>query len=191
MTQDFTKNLQDMMSAFPVDNSAMQDAFRSQAQLAERLSRVALDAAEQSTEISSTWTRDTLAKLRDVSTVKDEPADYSSALTELASAQAETTSETMARFAEVAKRVQMETVELMMTAGRQMAEETTEHARTAAARGQDMAGKTQEAVTRLADQGRAAADRTAASGAKATEKEATEKAATGAKRTRSAANAKK
>ena len=170
MTQDFTKTMQDMMSAFPMDTSAMQDAFRSQAQLAERLSRVALDAAEQSTEISSKWTTDTLTKMRDVTTVKDEPADYSKALSQVASAQAETTAETMARFAEVAKRVQMETVELMLSTGREMAEDTATQARSAAARGQEMAGRTQDAVTRMADQGKAAADKMTASGAAATDK---------------------
>ena len=174
MNQDFNKTMQDMMNAFPMDTSAMQDAFRSQAQLAERLSRVALDAAEQSTEISSKWTKETLAKMRDVATVKDDPADYSKALTEVASAQAETTSETMARFAEIAKRVQMETVELMMSAGREMAEETSEQARAAAARGQraatEMAERSQDAVTRMADQNKATADKMTAAGAQASDK---------------------
>ena len=180
MTQDLTKMMQDMMGAFPMDTSAMQGAFRSQAQLAERLSRVALDAAEQSTEISSSWTKDTLAKLRDVTTVKDEPADYSKAVTELASAQAETTAETMARFAEVAKRLQMETVELMLAAGKEMAEDTAEQTRAAAtrsqqvaqdmaARGQDVAAKSQEAVNKMAEQSRDAADAMASKGKAATD----------------------
>lgn len=165
MTNEFTKTMQDMMGAFPMDTSAMQDAFKTQAQLAERLSRVALDAAEQSTEISSSWTKDTLGKMRDATAFKDEPADYSKAVTELASAQAETTAETMARFAEVAKKLQMETVELMLSAGKEMAEDSAEQARAAttrgrqvaadmAARGQEMAGKSQDAVNKMAQQSR-------------------------------------
>ena len=175
MTQDYTKAMQDMMSAFPMDTSAMQDAFRTQAQLAERLSRVALDAAEQSTEISSKWTKETLAKMRDATSLKEEPADYSKALTQFTSAQAETTSETMARFAEVAKRVQMDTVELMLSAGKEMAEDTAQQTRAAAergqraahdmaARGQEVAGKTQEAVTRISEQNRDAAAKMAEQG---------------------------
>ena len=62
-TQDYTKMMKDMMGAFPVDMSAMQDAFKTQAALAEQMSKVALEAAEKSTEISSKWTKDTLAKL--------------------------------------------------------------------------------------------------------------------------------
>ena len=177
MNQDFNKMMQDMMGAFPMDTSAMQDAFRSQAQLAERLSRVALDAAEQSTEISADWTKGTLSKMGDVSTLKSEPADYSKAWSQFASAQAETTSETMARFAEVAKRVQMETVELMLSAGKEMAEDTAEQSRAAAARGQraaadmttrgqDMARQGQDAVTRMAAQGQQTADAMAAAAPK-------------------------
>lgn len=184
MTQDLTKMMQDMMGSFPVDTSAMQDAFRTQAQLAERLSRVALDAAEQSTEISSSWTRETLAKLREVATVKDEPADYSKAVTQLTSAQAETTAETMARFAEVAKKLQMETVELMLAAGKELAEDTAEQTRAAtarsrqvasdvAARGQDVASKTQDAVNKMAEQGADAAKGSADAGATAARRTAT------------------
>ena len=195
MTQDFTKMMQDMMGAFPMDTSAMQEAFRNQAQLAERLSRVALQAAEQSTEISSKWTRDTLHRMGDVSTVKDQPADYSKALTEFASAQAETTAETAARFAEVAKNVQMETVELMLAAGKEMAEDTAEQTRAAAARSQrvasDMAARSQEAaakgqdaVNRMAAQGKQSADAMAGATADATSatSAAAQKAAADAKR---------
>ena len=52
-TQDFTKIMQDMMASFPVDTAKFQDAFKSQAALGEKMTQVALDAAEKSTEISS------------------------------------------------------------------------------------------------------------------------------------------
>ena len=125
MNNDMNKMFGDMLGAFPMDASAMQDAFKTQAALAERLSRVVLDAAETSTEISAGWTRETLSKMQGVATVKDEPADYSKAMSEFASAQAESTAETMARFAEVAKKVQMETVEMMLSAGKESAEDMT------------------------------------------------------------------
>jgi hypothetical protein len=139
MTNDMNKMFGDMMNAFPMDTSAMQDAFKTQAALAERLSRVVLDAAETSTEISAGWTRDTLSKMQGVATVKDEPADYSKAMTEFASAQAESTAETMARFAEVAKKVQMETVEMMLSAGKDTAEDMTATSKAAATKMTDAA----------------------------------------------------
>jgi hypothetical protein len=124
-TTDFTKVVQDMMAAFPVDTSAMQGAFKTQAAIAEKLSKVALEAAEKSTEITSKWTKDTIAKLGDVTKAKTEATDYTKSMTDFASAAAEMAAENMAAFAEVAKKVQMETVELMLAAGKDISEDAT------------------------------------------------------------------
>jgi hypothetical protein len=124
-TQDYTKMMQDFMGAFPMDMSAVQDSWKSYASFGEKMSKVALDAAEKSTEISSKWTIDTLNKMGSVASVKEEPSEYSKAFTDFASAQAESTAETLAAFAEVAKKVQMESVELMLAAGKDAQEDAT------------------------------------------------------------------
>ena len=123
--QDFSAIMKDMMGSFPVDTKAFEDAFKSQASLNEKLASVALTAAEKSSDISAKWTKETLAKLADMSKVKAEPADYAKAMTEFASAAAETAAENMAAFAEIAKKVQMETVELLMAAGKDITEEAS------------------------------------------------------------------
>ncbi|MEO0937301.1 MAG: phasin family protein [Pseudomonadota bacterium] len=122
-TQDMTAMFKDMMGAFPVDTAAMQDAFKTATTLNEKLSGVALDAAEKSADISSKWTKETLARMTDMAKAKAEPADYAKAMTDFASANAEAAAEHMAAFAEIAKKVQMDTVELMMAAGKDMSEE--------------------------------------------------------------------
>lgn len=124
-TEDFTKIMQDITGAFPVDTKAVEDAFKNSAALGEKMSKVALDAAEKSAEISSGWTKATLNKVGEMSAAKTEPADYSKAMTDFASATAEMAAENMAAFAEVAKKVQMETVELMLSAGKDLQEEAT------------------------------------------------------------------
>ncbi|MCU0901174.1 MAG: Phasin [Cypionkella sp.] len=124
-TPDFAKVMQDMMASFPVDSSAMQNAFKTQAALAEKMSKVALEAAEKSTEITAKWTKDTIAKMGDMTKAKTEPTDYTKAATDFASAAAEMAAENLAAFAEVAKKVQMETVELMLAAGKDMSEDAT------------------------------------------------------------------
>ena len=78
-----------------------------------------------STEISSKWTQDTLAKLAEMSKAKAEPVDYAKAMTDFASAYSETAAEHMAAFAEIAKKAQMDTVELMMAAGKDMSEDAS------------------------------------------------------------------
>ena len=124
-TPDFAKTMQDMMASFPVDASAFQNAFKTQAAFAEKFSKVALEAAEKSTEITSKWAKDSIAKLTDVSKAKAEPTDYTKSVTDFASAAAEMAAENLAAFAEVAKKVQMETVELMLAAGKDMSEDAT------------------------------------------------------------------
>ncbi|WP_106160142.1 Phasin [Hasllibacter halocynthiae] len=147
---DMQKMLADMLGAFPMDTSAMQDAWKTQAQLAEKMSRVALDAAETSTEISAGWTKRALAKMNEVAAVKDEPADYGKAMTDFASATAEMTAETMAQFAEVAKKVQMETVELMLAAGREGAQDGAAATTSATGAADAAAQKTAAAVRKPA-----------------------------------------
>ena len=122
---DYTKMMKEMLGAFPVDTSAMTEAFKTQASFADKLSKVALDAAEKSTEISAGWTKATIGKLGVVTNAKEDPTDYTKAMTDFASSQAEMSAESMAAFAEVAKKVQMETVELMLAAGKDMGEDAT------------------------------------------------------------------
>ena len=124
-TQDFSAIMKDMMGAFPVDTKAMDEAFKTTATLNEKLAAVSVNAAEKSAELSAAWAKDTLAKFADFAKVKAEPADYAKAMTDLASASAETAAENVASFAEIAKKVQMDTVELMLPAGKDMQQETT------------------------------------------------------------------
>jgi hypothetical protein len=124
-TPDFTKVVQDMMAAFPMDTSAMQNAFKTQAAMAEKLSKVALEAAEKSTDVSTKWAKATIIKLSDVSKAKAEPMDYSKSVTDFLSASSEMAAEHLASFAEIAKKVQMDTVELMLAAGKDMSEDAT------------------------------------------------------------------
>ncbi len=122
-TPDFTKTMQEFMSNFPVDTSSVQEAFKTQTALGEKMTRVALSAAERSTEISAQWAKDTIARVGELASSKEDPSEYAKAMSDFASAAAEMASEHMSAFAEVAKKVQMDTVDLMLTAGKDLAEE--------------------------------------------------------------------
>lgn len=136
-TKDYTAFMKDMFDTLPVDMTALEDAFKTSAALSEKLSGVALEAAGKSAEISSLWAQETLAKINEVSKAKDEPADYAKALSDFASTSAEVAAENLAAFAEIAKKVQMDTVELMISAGKDMGQEATAAMQKAAS---DMAG---------------------------------------------------
>ncbi|KPP84964.1 MAG: Squalene/phytoene synthase [Rhodobacteraceae bacterium HLUCCA08] len=143
-TTDFTAMMKDMMGAFPVDTKAMEDAFKTQSSLAEKLSAVSIDAAQKSTDLSAKWMQDTLVKMTDMTKAKAEPADYAKAMTDFASKTAESAAEHMAAFAEIAKKVQTETLELMMAAGKDMTEDMTAAAKKATA---DMTAAAKKAAT--------------------------------------------
>jgi hypothetical protein len=150
-TNDLTKMMQDMMGAMPMDISSMKDFYKTQATLGEKMMKVVLEAADKSTEISAKWTKEALRKFADVTKAKDEPADYTKALTDFASAAAEMTAESMAAFAEVAKKVQMETVEIMLAAGKDISEDATAAVKKATAEVTTAAKKAASSATAAAN----------------------------------------
>lgn len=124
-TQDYGKILKDVTGAFPVDTAALENAFKSSASLNEKLSGLALGAAEQSAAISSKWMTETLAKMSAISSAKTEPADYATAMSDFAQASAQAASEHLAAYSEIAKKAQTDAVELLMAAGKGISDEAT------------------------------------------------------------------
>ena len=102
-TPDVSAMFKDVMGAFPVDASAFEDAFKTSATLNEKLSGVALAAAEKSSDLSNKWAQETFSKLAEMSKAKSEPADYAKAMTDFASAYSETAAEHLAAYARQAQ----------------------------------------------------------------------------------------
>jgi hypothetical protein len=124
-TPDMTAMFKDVMGAFPIDSKAMENMFKSQSTLTEKMSNVALEAATKSTDLSAKWAQDTLAKLSAMTKAKAEPADYAKSMTDFMSATAEAAAEHMSAFAEIAKKMQTETLELMLAAGKDISEDVS------------------------------------------------------------------
>lgn len=141
---DYAQMLKDMMGNFPVDTSSVENLAKSQAALAEKMSSVAIEAAQKSTDLSARWMQDTLSKLSGMTAAKAEPADYAKSVTDFMTQSAESAAEHMAAFADIAKRVQTETLELLMAAGKDMTEDMTAVARKA---GTEMTKVAQNATT--------------------------------------------
>ena len=123
---DMNKLMKDMMGNFPFDTVAIEKAVKKSASLNEKLGNLALDAAGSSTEISTSWANETFDKFRVIAEAKDEPADYGKAMADFWSAQTEIAAEKAGLFSAVAKKAQMETVELMVTAGKDMTKDASE-----------------------------------------------------------------
>ncbi len=142
-TPDYAQMMKDMMGNFPVDTSSVENLAKSQAALAEKMSAVAIEAAQKSTDLSARWMQDTLTKLSGMTAAKAEPADYAKSVTDFVTQSAESAAEHMAAYADIAKRVQTETLELLMAAGKDMTEDMTNAARKA---GSDFTSATQKAT---------------------------------------------
>ena len=132
-TNDLTATFKDAMAAFPIDASAAEGAFKTTADLNEKISTVALTAAKDSTEISTKWAQDTLKGLSDVSKAKSQPTDYTQALTDFVSDYSKAATEHMTAFAEIAKKAQADTLELMTAAGKTFSEDATSALKSATA----------------------------------------------------------
>jgi hypothetical protein len=122
---DNAKKMKDALSTFPVDTSALENLVKSQAALAEKLSSIAIEAAQRSTDLYARWVQDTLSKLPAVTQAQAEPADYAKAASDFAAGSAETAAEHLAAFAEIAKKVQADTLELLLSAGQNLSESET------------------------------------------------------------------
>lgn len=130
-SQDYTAMMKDMMSAFPMDTKGFEDMMKTQTAMAEKMSGVALEAAQKSTDLSSKWALDTLGKMEEMTKAKSDPADYAKSMTDFMQSTTESTAEHMASFAEIAKKVQSETMELMLAAGKDATSEMTDAAKKA------------------------------------------------------------
>ena len=122
---DDAQKMKDALSAFPMDTSSVENLAKSQAALAERLSSIAIEAAQRSTDLSAHWAQDTLSKLSTLTQAKAEPAEYAKVASDIASGSARAAAENLSAFAEIARKVQAETLALLMSAGKDMSESAT------------------------------------------------------------------
>jgi len=123
--EDYAQKMRDALGKFPVDTSALESLAKSQAGLAEKMSSIAIEAAQRSTDLYAQWIQDTLSKLPAVTRAQAEPADYAKAATEFMSGSTEAAAENLAAFAEIARRVQAETLALLLSAGKDLTQDAT------------------------------------------------------------------
>ncbi len=112
----YANAMKGMLGEIPVDAGMFKNAFRQQASITDKMSRVVLAAAEKSTEISATWTKSTLGELGNVVNAQDDPSGYTKAVSDFARAQAELSAKSMEAFADVATTAQVKAIELMLAA---------------------------------------------------------------------------
>ena len=124
-SDDDTRKKTNPLSSVPLDPAVLENLAQSQAALAEKLSSIAIEAAQRSTDLYARWAQDTLSKLPALTQARAEPADYAKAASDFVSGSTETAAKHLAAFAEIAKTVQAETLALLLTAGKDMTQGKT------------------------------------------------------------------
>ena len=115
--------VQDVLKNMPVDLDALKEQFKGNAEVGEKLAQAALEAAERSNELSSKWTQETLSNVGSVAKVQEDPSAYTKAMTDFAATQGEMATANLTAFAEIAKTLQEQTIEILMSAGKTFGED--------------------------------------------------------------------
>lgn len=116
-TIDYTKPFENIFET--ADMTAFNDMFKNVAEFNSKFSDIVIKAAEKNAELSQAWTKDTLKKLQEITKPHTDPADYAKAFADVTTAQAQATPDHLAAFAEVAKKAQMDAIELLASAGKE------------------------------------------------------------------------
>ena len=122
---EMTAMYENFIKALPFDNKLFEDTYKNNATLNEKFAEAMISAAAKNTDVSSKWAKDTLTQMSGLAQSKTDGTDYAKTMTDFASDQVEAATESIAAFAEIAKRTQMDFVEIMMTFGKDISEEAT------------------------------------------------------------------
>jgi hypothetical protein len=128
-------------NSFPMDKGATLNAWKTWTSFNERFAGIALDTAAKSNEIAAHRAQETIAQLRDITRVYEEPGDYSQAIADFTQAQVNLTRDTMEAYAKLLQQVKDDAAELFTQAGEETAEAAEANAETAVKKTRSQARK--------------------------------------------------
>ena len=118
--EDYSKNFEKIMAQSPIK---VDEAMKSVMEYNTKLGKIALDTLKKNAELSQAWTKESLTSLDPFVKGSEKPEDFMKMTNDYVTSQAQSTPKHMAEFAEVAKKAQLETIDLMMKAGKDAQEE--------------------------------------------------------------------
>lgn len=107
------------------DPKDFQDVFKTWATANERMMSVAVEAGTRATDISSEMAKEVFANVRELTQVRDEPADYGKAYTDFVQKQADLFTRTAQSYGEVTQKAGSETSDLASKAGEEITNKVT------------------------------------------------------------------
>ena len=123
---EYTKNFEKFSTQNPFLSSHSLDGIL---EFNSKLSKIALDTFKKNTELSQEWSKETLNSLETFTKTQKNPSDYSKVINDFVTQQTQSSPKHIAEFAEIAKQAQLDTIDLYMSAGKEMNEEMTKTAK--------------------------------------------------------------
>ena len=123
---EYTKNFE----KFSTQNPFMSlDSLDGILEFNSKLSKIALETIKKNTELSQEWSKETLNSLETFTNTHKNPSDYSKVINDFVTQQTQSSPKHIAEFAEIVKKAQLDTIDLYMSAGKEMNEEMTKTAK--------------------------------------------------------------
>jgi hypothetical protein len=123
---EYTKNFEKFSTQNPFMSSHSLDSIF---EFNSKLSKIALDTLKKSAELSQDWSKETLNSLDTFTKTHKNPSDYSKVINDFITQQTQSSPKHIAEFAELAKKAQLDTIDLYMSAGKEINEEMTKTAK--------------------------------------------------------------
>ncbi len=116
--EDFAAVWADALPRNPFDPEAVSESARKSAETGEALTAVVLKAAGSCADLTEKWALESLGRAKDVVSAGADPAGFAAAAKESASAAFESAAEHIGAYTEIAKRAQIESVEIVLGAAK-------------------------------------------------------------------------
>jgi len=116
----------------PVDVQGFQDVFKTMGEMNERMAAIAIEAGTRATDVAHETTKKAISNMRELTQLRNDPAEYGKAFADFAQKQSELMTRTAQTFATETQKVGTEASELASKAGEEISTKVTESAETAA-----------------------------------------------------------
>lgn len=112
--QDFTKAMSTFSNFFPMSNGAVNDSYQKVGENVEKASSIALSAASEIVDINEKWAKDTLERAKSFVASQPTPENWFKLVQDCASDSMEASTQYLSSYTEVARKAQMDAVELVL-----------------------------------------------------------------------------
>ena len=125
---EYTKNIEKFTNQNPFFST---NSIESALEFNSKLSKIAIDTFKKNSEITQEWSKETLTALEKLTKTQKNPNDYTKVVNDFVVEQSQSSPKHLAEYAEIAKKAQLDTIDLYMTAGKEINEEMTKSAKKA------------------------------------------------------------